>query len=338
MSDVTMQQIADEAGVSRATVSRVLFSPDKVRSETREHVLRIIHKFNYTYHTGAAELIKRKSFLIGLIIPTGVSAAFNNTLLAVQQAANELGMSLLLGCSEFDAAKEAGILNQFTARRVAGIIMIGNAKENEAHIRRLHDGGVPVVIIWTSPGNGDLFQIGFDNAAASAAAVKYLIDMGHRRIALISGPLGGGRRVEGRIEGFVSTMREHGLAVPRAYIRSAEPSIANGEREAMRLLSLSPRPTALFCASDMLAIGALGAARKMSLHVPRDVSVAGFDNIEFTEYCDPPLTTVAAPDKEMSRMAAYLLKQLINKEIASPRGVWLETQLIVRKSCAPPTT
>ncbi len=336
MSDITMQQIADAAGVSRATVSRVLFSPDKVREDTRERILRIIRDLGYTYHAGAAELIKRKSFLIGLIIPTGVSIAFNNTILTVQQAANELGMSLMLGCSEFDAVQEKAILDQFMARRMAGIIMIGSAEENEPAIERLQNSGVPVVVIWTSPGNDQLAQIGFDNAAAASTAVQYLVDMGHKKIGLISGPFGGGRRVRARIEGYRATMRENNLPVPDSYIRSAVPSIDNGEREAIHLLDMPDRPTALFCASDMLAIGALSAARKMGIRVPSQLSVVGFDNIQFTEHCEPPLTTVAVPEQEMSRMATHLLKQLISGEVTSRRSVWLETQLIVRKSCAPP--
>lgn len=336
MPDITMQQIADLAGVSRATVSRVLCSPEKVSPATRERILNIIGESGYTYHAGAAELIKRKTSIIGLIIPTVVSTAFSSTVLAVQAAAIELGMSLVLGCSEFSAEKEEALLRQFQARRVAGIILVGHADANEELIVNLQNNGIPSVTIWTSPASPQLCEIGFDNAAAAAKAVRYLVEMGHRRIAMISGPLGGGRRVAERLRGYTETLAESGLEADMRYVRSVEPTIANGEREAMELLGMPSRPTAIFAASDMLAIGTLGAAKKVGLSVPGDVSVAGFDDIEFSAHTDPPLTTVAVPEKEMSRMAAHMIMQLIHGEITPPRSYCLETELIVRQSCAPP--
>lgn len=333
---MTMQRIADLAGVSRTTVSRTLFDPDKVRPETRAAIMDIMDRSGYTYHAGAAELIKRKTFLIGLIIPSVISPAFSNTILRVQEAATELGMSLILGCSEFNPKKEEAVLNQFLARRVAGVIMLGNSEENEAHILRLQESGIPCVVIWTSPDNPHLCQAGFDNAAASAAATRFLIGMGHERIAVITGPRGSVRRVEDRVAGYVNAMREGNLEILPGYMRSAEPTIANGERETMALLDLSPRPTAVFAASDMLAIGAMAAAKKQGLRVPEDLSVMGFDDIEFAAHTEPPLTTVAVPEKEMSHMAIHMIKQLINKEITPPKSYCLDTQIIVRKSCAPP--
>ena len=336
MADITMQKIADMAGVSRITVSRVLCDPDKVKPRTRERIRRIMDKFGYTYHAGAAELIKRKTFIIGFIIPSVVSPAFSNTVLAVQEAAIELGMSLILGCSEFDAKKEEAILRQFLARRLAGVIMVGSAGENAELILRLQNSGIPCVVIWTSPRSPHLCEAGFDNEAAAARAVQYLIDMGHERIAMITGPQGVTRRVEDRLQGFRNTMRERGLAVDPGYVRSTVPTIANGEKEGLRLLGMTPRPTAVFAASDMLAIGVLAAARKSGVSVPRDLSVIGFDGIEFSAHTDPPLTTVAVPEKEMSRMAIHMIKQLIGREIAPPQSHCLETDLIIRDSCAPP--
>ncbi|MCC8189523.1 MAG: LacI family transcriptional regulator [Planctomycetes bacterium] len=336
MADVTMQQIADLAGVSRTTVSRALFEPDKVRPETRETILDIMNRFGYTYHAGAAELTRRKSLLIGLIIPSVISPAFANTILQVQEAATELGMSLILGCSEFSAHKEEAVLNQFLTRRVAGVILLGHAVENESHILRLQASGIPCVVIWTSPNNPHLCQAGFDNAAAATAATEYLIGMGHKRIALITGPRGSVRRVEDRVEGYVAAMRAHRLPVRPAYLRSAEPTIGNGERETIALLDATPPPTAIFAASDMLAIGALSAARIRGLRVPDHLSVMGFDNIEFAAHTDPPLTTVAVPEREMSHMAIQMMKGLINHEITPPKSYRLDTQIIVRKSCRPP--
>lgn len=331
-----MQQIADLAGVSRATVSRVLCDPEKVKPQTRETIQSIMDEHGYTYHAGAAELIKRRTSIIGLIIPTVISPAFSNTILAVQEAALELGMSLILGCSEFNGEKEEAILRQFLARRVAGVIMIGQADRNNELILKLQGNDTPTVIIWTTPRNPQLCEAGFDNIEASVKVVDYLANMGHKRIAIITGPKAGVQRVEDRLLGYAEGMGSHGLEVEQKYIRSVEPTIANGEAQAMDLLNLAEPPTAIFGASDMLAIGVLSAARKAGLSVPDDLSVVGFDGIEFSAHTDPPLTTIAVPEKEMARMAINLLKQLINKEITPPKSYCLETELIVRKSCAPP--
>lgn len=331
-----MQKIADLAGVSRATVSRALSQPEKVRPETRETILNIMRECGYIYHAGAADLLKKRTHIIGIIMPSVNSSVFADTTLTVQKAANELGMSLLLGCSEFDPRKEMDILHQFLARRVAGIIMIGYYWQNEGLILNLHKNGIPTVVIWDSPRNPKLCQVGFDNAKASARATQYLIDMGHKRIAMISGPRNEAGRVEERISAFLDTMRANGLETPDEHLVSCEPNIVNGERHALDFLSSSRRPTAIFAASDMMAVGVLSAAKSLGLRVPDDLSVVGFDNIDFAAHTNPPLTTVAVPEKEMSVMAAHMIKQLINGEISPPKSYCLDTSFVVRESCAPP--
>lgn len=336
MSEITMKKIADLAGVSRSTVSRALSNPEKVNPKTRDAILRIVKEYGYMYHAGAAELIKRKTFLIGLIIPSLGSSIYANTIFAVQSAAAEIGMSVILACSEFNAKKEADILNQFMARRVAGIIMSGVMKENEPLIKVLQKHGIPSIIIWNSPTHPDLCQVGVDNVASASMAVQYLIELGHKRIAMISGALAAGSRVADRIAGYRMIMEKYGLEIPPGYLLSDVPTIANGEIHAMTLLGMPKPPTAIFAASDMLAIGVLKAARKMSVNIPKELSVVGFDDIEFATHTQPPLTTVAIPEMEMSRLAIALLHKLINQEIAPPKRYCLDTQFVMRKSCAPP--
>lgn len=336
MSEINMQKIADIAGVSRATVSRVLSTPDKVKPETRALIRGIMEECGYIYHAGAADLLKKRTHILGLIMPSVMSSVFANTILAVQKAANELGMSLLLGCSEFNPAKESEILRQFLARRVAGIIMIGFYWQNENLIIDLYKNGIPSVVIWDSPNNPKLCQVGFDNAKASAHATQYLVDLGHRKIGMISGPRNQAGRVEERISGFLDSMRSNGLDVPDGWIASGDPSIATGEKNALDLLGSPERPTAIYVASDMMAIGAIGAAKKLGLRVPEDVSIVGFDNIDFASHTNPPLTTVAVPEREMSVMATHLITQLINGEIAPPISYCLDTSFVVRESCVPP--
>ena len=335
MAEVNMQAIAELAGVSRITVSRVLRSPHLVRSDTRERILSIINELGYVYHAAAADLIKGKTSIIGLILPTIRTLVFAETILAVQDAANELGMNVILGSTQYDPLLEEQLLRQFQGRRLAGLILVGFTPGREEQILSLQAGGIPSVVIWNTPSGSGLNQVGFDNRAAAREVMEYLIGLGHRRIGLIVGPESGGTRVRERVDAYKEALGAHGLPFEEKLVRSAEPTIPNGEAEAKHLLTrVSPRPSAIFAASDNLAIGAISAARALGLGVPTDLSVCGFDNIDFAAHSNPPLTTVDVPAREMARIAAGYLSELIQgKNNSQPLLSCLETRLVIRDSC-----
>jgi DNA-binding LacI/PurR family transcriptional regulator len=293
----------------------------------------------YVYHAAAADLPRGKSSVIGLIVPTIRTTVFAETILAVQEAASEMGMTIMLGNSQFDPVLEEHILSQFQSRRPAGLILVGFTPGRERRILELQRNGIPCVTIWITPSDSGLHQVGFDNRLAAMEMTEYLIGLGHRRIGIVTGPQNGCRRIQDRLTGYRDALEKHSLPFEPALARSAEPTIANGEAEAMRMLTgPGGRPSAIFAASDVLAIGALSGARKLTLRVPDELSVAGFDNMDFAAHTCPPLTTVAVPARDMARIATRLLRELIlgeNREEGAHVSR-LATHLVIRESCAPP--
>ena len=337
MSTVNMQAVAEQAGVSRTTVSRALCTPERVRPATLARIQAIMERLGYVYHSAAADLPRKKTSIIGLVIPSLRTPIFADTILAVQNAADELGMTVMLGCSHYDPVREEHLLHQYRSRRLAGLILIGHTPGREAQIQDLQAAGIPCVVIWTTPDHPSLSQVGFDNRQSVEEMIDYLVGLGHTRIAIVTGPLGAGRRVQDRLEGYKNALERHGLAFDRALVGAGEPEISVGEEEMRRLMSLKNPPTAVFTASDMLAVGALSAARKLGLSVPGDVSVAGFDDIEFAAHTNPPLTTIAVPSREMAWMATRFLRDLINgREPEGAKTCRLSTRLVIRESCGPP--
>jgi len=333
-----MQVIANMAGVSRTTVSRVLHAPQTVHPHTRERILSMMRQAGYVYHAAAADLPRGKSSTIGLIIPTVRTTVFAETILAVQDAAAEMGMTIMLGNSQYDSVLEEGILFQFQRRRPAGLILVGFTPGRERQILELQRTGIPCVTIWTTPSDSRLHQVGFDNRKAALEMTEYLIGLGHRRIGIITGPQSGCWRIQDRQAGYREALEKHAIPFDPALMRSIEPTIANGEAEAMHMLAeLSARPSAIFAASDVLAIGVLSAARKLKLCVPDELSVAGFDNMDFSAHTSPPLTTMAVPAREMAWIATRLLRELILRgKQEEMHSSCLATHLVVRESCAPP--
>ena len=340
MPKANMQAIADMAGVSRTTVSRVLHAPRTVHPGTRERILSIMRQTKYVYHAAAADLPRGKSSTIGLIIPTVRTTVFAETILAVQDAAAEMGMTIMLGNSQYDPAIEEHILSQFQSRRPAGLILVGFTPGRERQILELQRNGIPCVTIWATPSDSRLHQVGFDNRKAALEMMEYLIGLGHRRIGIITGPKSGCRRIQDRQAGYREALEKYAIPFDPTLIRSIEPTIANGEAEAMRMLTgLPERPSAIFAASDVLAIGVLSAARKLKLCVPDELSVAGFDNMDFSAHTFPPLTTVAVPAREMAWIATRLLRELILEgEQQGAHNSCLAAHLVIRESCAPPAS
>ena len=337
MARANMQAIANMAGVSRTTVSRVLHAPQTVHPHTRERILSMMHKARYVYHAAAADLPRGKSSTIGLIIPTIRTTVFAETILAVQDAAAEMGMTIMLGNSQYDPVLEEHILSQFQSRRPAGLILVGFTPGRERQILELQRNGIPCVTIWATPSDLGLHQVGFDNRKAALEMMEYLIGLGHRRIGIITGPNSGCMRIQDRQAGYREALDKHGIPFDPALMHSIEPTIANGEAEAMRMLTgLSDRPSAIFAASDVLAIGVLSGARKLKVRVPDELSVAGFDNMDFAAHTSPPLTTVAVPAREMAWIATRLLRELIlGGKQEGAHSSCLATHLVIRESCGP---
>lgn len=333
---MNMSQIAKLAGVSIATVSRTFRSPQKVRPEVREQILRICEQHNYVYNAAAGDLSRKKTNIIGVLVPTANKSVFGDTMMAIQDKAHELQFATITGTTRYDKAIEKDLLRQFQERRVAGIIFTGFTIGGEQLIRQLMRSKIACVIIWEKLEEADINYVGFDNFKAAYQATDHLAKLGHRRIGLIVGPYEKVGRVKKRFEGYKQALIDHAIPFDQSIVVSTEPDLLEGKQAMGQILSAPTPPTAVFAASDRLAIGGLAAIKEKGLRVPRDISLVGFDDVEFASYCDPPLTTVRVPAKEMGALAVKVLHELIVDGSAKVKQYCLDTDLIIRGSTAEP--
>lgn len=328
-----MQDVARVAGISKATVSRAIHAPHLVRPETRERIMKVIEKNGYVYDAVAGDLSRKQTSVLGLVIPTIRSSIFAMSTIGIQEAAQAEGFAVLIANSGYDPAAEAAMIRLLQQRRVAGVILTGLEAEVRPVLQEVTDRGVPCVVTWQNTSEENISSVGFDNFKAAYQATDYLLSLKHRRIGLICGPKKQVTRVQQRHDGYRAALESRGLSYDPLLVVEREYSLMEGKEAMRRLYTLPERPTAVFAASDVLAMGALAGARELGVRVPEDVSVVGYDDIDFAAYCNPPLTTVRVPAHEMGRLAVKVLVSLIRGSATSPQRYLLDTDLIVRGSC-----
>ena len=326
------------AGVSLSTVSRVFNSPHLVLPETRDRVLRLAKEHGYVYNTTAAELIRSKSRVIGLLFPSVKSYLFASALDAVEARLRDTYYSMVIGSTLFEPALENKILTQFMERRVAGIIMTGYTEGQKKLVDEIAAQGIPCVVIWELlEQTSQVSFVGYDNYKVAVSAMEYLFQLKHRQVGMIIGRMNVLPRLKRRMQGYKDVLARYGVPFdPSLIIQRRNPNYQEGKQAMNQLLALPQRPTAIFCTSDELALGGLAALREHGLRVPQDLSLIGADNIEACSYSDPPLTTVNIPAEEMGRKSIELLLEMIETGDHTPRQYALETNLIIRGSCAAP--
>lgn len=331
---MTMSHIAKIAGVSVATVSRTLNRPEKVRPELRRRILEIARQQNYVYHAAAADLKRQKSNAIGVLFPTTIGPLFTETLMAIQEKIQEHHMALIVGNTMYSKTEEARLVRQFQERRVAGIIFIGYGLGQENLIRNLMEQNISCIVTYENLEDTDISYVGFDNFKAAYDVTDYLISLRHDRIGLIIGPYRKMGRLLKRFKGYQQALKDRGIQFDPSLVISTEPGLLEGKQAMRQLLLLPEPPSAVFAVSDHLAIGALSSIKQAGLRVPGDISLVGFDGVELTAYCDPPLTTVRVPAKEMGRLATEVLIKSINNRSGRVLQYYLDADLIIRKSCS----
>jgi len=334
MRKVTMKDIALLAGVSATTVSRVFHSPNLVESGTRERVLHICKQNQYVYNATAGDLSRKNSTVVGMIVPTTRNSVFGDSIQGVQEKAQELGYSIMIGHSNYDNSAERKLLQRFRERQVAGLILAGFTFGQERFIKSLIESGIPCIVTSERLDDSSMSYVGYDNFKAAYSMTEYLISLKHRRIGLMIGPCSKMNRAKKRLEGYKLALEDHGIPYDPSQVIEREPTLIDGKEAMGVLLSLKERPTAVFAASDWLAIGGLNAIKERGLRVPEDISLAGFDDIDVAAYSDPPLTTIRIPGYEMGRIAMRALAEMIKNDKSEVRQYCLETGLIVRESCA----
>ena len=332
----TIQDIARMAGVSSATVSRAIHEPHLLHPRTLHKVQAVIAQQGYIYNAMAGDLSRRKSSVIGLFIPTAESAKISTTAIALQDVINKYGFPIIINNSFFDASLERSLLRQCRERALAALIFVGVMKENEPMIYSIALNEIPCAFLWDTLENTSYNYVGIDNFSASYDMMRYLLKLGHRRIAFVGAMFTQVGRVEKRLNGYLRALEEHNIPLRGEYILEFPPTLDNGILAMRSFLALAQPPTAVFFASDMLAIGALTTCREAGVKIPDQISIAGFDDISFAAHTYPPLTTVRVPAREIGTIAGSCMIDLLhNKQNTSFQHV-LSTTVIVRETCAPP--
>lgn len=330
----TLFDVARHAGVSAATVSRVINSPEKVSPALRERVAAAVDELHYVPHGPARALASRRSRTVGAVVPTLGIAIFAQGVVALQRRLEAAGYTLLVANAEYDLDKEALAVRALIERGVDGLVLVG-AKHAPGVYSLLANKRIPHVNTYNYGADDEDPCIGIDHARAAGRMAEYLLDLGHRSFGVITSPVRNNDRIADRLEGILAALARGGAPVPASRVLEVPYGIAEGRIALRTLMSGIERPTAVACTADALAIGALQECRAIGLRVPRDVSVSGFDDLELSMHMDPPLTTVQLPATEMGERAAdYLLARIAGRSV--PDHVELSASLIVRGSTGRP--
>ncbi len=330
----SMDDVARLAGVSTATVSRSLNEPDRVKPVTLEAVRKAVDELGYTPHFAGRALASNKTNTIGAVIPTMDNAIFARGVQALQETLAEAGVTLLVATSGYNRARETEQIKTMLGRGIDGLMLIGEARPAETYaLIKRHN--VPVVLAWIFKPHSEFPCVGFDNRRAAADMTERVMDAGHRRIAMIAGISEDNDRAADRIAGVRDALNSRGLDLAPGHLIEVGYDLNEAEAAMETLMASTPRPSAIVCGNDVIAVGALMRARLAGLAVPGDVSVVGFDNIDLASVVEPPLTTVHVPHRRMGITAAeLLLARCYRRENAA--SVAFETDIVMRDSLGPP--
>ncbi|MFX4221585.1 MAG: LacI family DNA-binding transcriptional regulator [Thalassobaculum sp.] len=325
-----IEDVARVAGVSTATVSRCLNNPGTVREATRLTVEAAISELGYTPNFGARALAMNRTHTIGAVIPTMENAIFARGFQAVQERLSDAGTTLLLASSGYDPDREAGQIRALLQRGVDGLLLVGESRPDSTY-DLLASRDVPIVLVWCNGEKTGHVCVGFDNRHAAHQMARTVLDYGHRRIAMVAGITAWNDRATRRVEGVRQALAAESLTLDEANLVEADYSLEAGAQALRRLMSETPRPTAIICGNDVLAAGVLMGARQMNISVPDELSITGFDDIDLASVLDPALTTVHVPHRRMGWTAADRL--LAIKSGSPPEGnISFSTDLVIRAS------
>lgn len=339
---ITITDVARASGVSVGTVSRVLNARDgeiRISASTRQHVLKTAEELGYQRNVLATALRTERTNVIGAVVRNVQEPLLGKLIQEIQSAAHENGLDLLIGHAGYSLETAERQLRLMSSQLFDGLLIIGHMPGDDALFQQLLSQQTPFVAV--TRGTQTITPlVNVDEALGTRMALDYLYDLGHRRIAFIGSLQMAG--VAERLQAFEQFAHDRQLEIPTDYIRTGAIDRVAAIEAITPLVHLQPRPTAIFCAADTLAIGAMTGLNKMNLRVPADISVVGFDDInEGTSYF-PALTTVHQPVDQMACEAVGLLQQMItenaDRRALNQRRIILEPSLVIRESAAPPLT
>ncbi|MFJ5104418.1 LacI family DNA-binding transcriptional regulator [Streptomyces sp. NPDC088554] len=324
-----IKDVAAEAGVSAATVSRVLNGHPSVSPESRARVLAAVDALGYRPNAVARSLRTDETRTLGLVISDVLNPYFTALARAVEEEARALGYSVIIGNADERPDLQDHHIRTLLDRRIDGLLLSPAGPGAELILDAVR-GGTPVVFVDRWIHGVDVPVVRADGRAAVRELVGHLLALGHRRPAIIAGPASTTTGKE-RVDAFRAALADHGVALPDAYIGQGDFQAESGRLAAERFLDLPRPPDAVFAADNLMALGALDAFRARGLRVPEDIALAAFDDIPWFVHTDPPVTAIAQPTDELGRAAVRALAENIAGR--EPPSVTLPARLVVRRSC-----
>lgn len=326
---VTIKDVAREAGVSVATVSRALNGHSNVTEQTRAHVMNIATALRFIPSQAARSMISRRTHTVGALLPDLHGEYFSELIRGIDLAARARGLHLLVSSSHGDASEAAAALRAMNGRVDGLLVMSPHA--NADFLWGNVPADLPAVLMNTQVAGGNHSSFAVDNYGGAFAMVKHLVERGHQRIAFVAGPESNFEAHE-RLRGYRSALAELRPGQDEQVLQG-DFTQESGYRVGNQIVALTERPTAVFASNDMMAIGCLAALNEAGLQVPGDVALAGFDDIPISRYVNPPLTTVRARITELGALALDRLASCIEEpERATPQHQMLRADLVLRQS------
>ncbi|MFB0845703.1 LacI family DNA-binding transcriptional regulator [Paenibacillus oleatilyticus] len=326
---VTIKDIAKLAGVSHTTVSRALNDSPLINPETKERIKAIAGSMNYTPNYSARSLVLDRSYNLGLFfttLHTGTSAGFlYEAIKGVNDVIKDDYNLIVRGIDDYKS------FHKVNRKNFDGIIVMSQSESDQSFIEYASDKEIPLVVLNRPVESVQVMNFVPDDQSGAYRLTEYLVQQGHRHIAIIEGKQGF-KSTQARRDGYREALRKHGITVPEAYYVSGNYDLESGHAAMSKLLELPDRPTAVFCCNDDMALGAVKAVTEVGLSVPEDISVAGFDDHLFSAFMSPALTTVRRPIEELSRAGAEKLLNFIETKHSEKSLVLFHTELVIRDS------
>lgn len=328
----TIHDVAKRANVSIATVSRVVNNPQAVRTDKRERVLQVIAELGYTPNPLASGLRDKKTGTIVFVVPNIVNPFYAEMFRGIEDYANENGIMVMIFNTDGRIERFYDTMRYLIKRKPDGLIFASDPVD-ERYAKSFQDLGIPVVLAATESECGEWPSVKVNDRQASYDATTFLIKNGHRHIAMISGPLTDPIAGQPRYDGFLAAMHEYEMPVSDKHVEHGDTNFTfDGGYAAMgKLYARLPELTAVFAASDLMALGAMKFLQERGIEVPRHVSILGFDNLAFSRMVTPSLTSVAQPIYLIGHKAAQLLLNWIDDGEKPPSRV-LEHEIVIRES------
>lgn len=324
----TITDVAKKAGVSIATVSKVMNNTGKISDATKKKVLKIMKEMEFQPSVMATALKGKSTFTIGLLIPDLANPFFSELARSIEDRGHNLGYNLVICSTDYSTEKESKYISLLKQKSVDGLIL-ASGFENFEGVKELLREKFPVAVVAREIPSLEVDTVTVDDFLGGYQAASHLISLGHKKIAIIARNVWSNRE---RLRGYQQAMMEAGIEFDDKIEYVEETSVEYGKRMAEKLLSSSNKPTAIFACSDSLAIGVFYAARQCGLQIPRDLSVVGFDDTPWAGASFPPMTTIAQPIREMGLAVTDLLVKEIKGEKETKQRIKLLTRLVARES------